>query len=171
MTTLLNLWLIMKVRTREKWTKGLALTNNTNDLRFFLFETDFNKFSVARWEYKINYDRICRTYDDYRLDWLVHRSGNGHHWYSVTLIDKEIWKEIFRELKDINPRCPQRCLRWKPNKYVNEKSVWFNHNHRSDIDNRFWNSVELSNLLNQQFNTDFIGQVHTDLKLVNYDLR
>ena len=154
------------LRTKDKWTKGISVTNNTNDLWFFFFEID-RPFSSK------THDRINSVYNDYSLDYLNHRSGNGEHWFSPSLVTKEEYKEIRSHLKDINPMCPMWTLRYEPNKYVNEKEIWFNSSSRFYHDNILRNSIELSNLLNKWFfsipdRCKFKGTVHTDLKMVKY---
>ncbi len=152
------------VRTKENWTKGISVTNNTNDSRFLFFELD-RPYSIE------DHDRITSVYNDFSLDYLNHRSGNGKHWFSPTLLSKKVWKEISSHLKDINPKWPRWTLRAKCNKYVNENEIWFNHNCRASHDNIFRNSIQLSNLLNVYFHpydTLFIGKIHTNLKIVNY---
>ena len=158
------------IRTKENWTKGISVTNNTNDLWFFFFEIDhpYSEKTV---------DKIDRVYSDYTLDVLKHRSGNGLHWISPTLLSKEKYKEVRDNLKDINPSCPMWTLRYESNKYVGEKNVWFNYSSRTNHDNILRNSIELCNLLNLWFHTRelcrhypyrFKGSVHTDLKMVKY---
>ena len=91
---------------------------NRNRYRFFFFELD-EPFNAS------HYYRVCELYRNYGLDFLVHRTGNGLHFLSPTLINRQTWKEMSNELKDINPRCPQINMRWKNNKYVEEKEIWF----------------------------------------------
>ena len=152
-------------RTKDKLAKGLVITNDSNDYRFFFFELD----------YPIDFDDINRindVFDYYHLDYCCHRTGNGLHWISPTYITKEEWNEVRDSLKDINVDCPQICMRWSPNKYVNEKSVWFSNSCRNNNDNNIANSVQLCNLLNQLFKPDipFKGLVDTELNFVHYPL-
>ncbi len=152
------------VRTKHKWTKGIAITNWTNDKRFFFFELD-RPFTEIRADY------IDSIYSDYSLDVIRHRTGDGYHWISPTLVDLETWKEIMAKVKDINPKCPMTTLRYEPNKYVNEREIWFSCSIRHYPDNVQHNSIELSNLLNKWFPNvynDFKASVHTELKLVRY---
>ncbi len=145
-------------RTKHKWTKGISVTNNTNDLWFFFFEIDhpYTESTV---------DKIDRVYSDYSLDVLKHRTGNGLHWNSPTLLHKEEYLKVRDNLKDINPMCPMFTLRSIPNKYVNEKEIWFNHSARKYYDNVFRNSFELCNLLNKWFGFHrFTGIKHTTTK-------
>jgi hypothetical protein len=62
-------------------------------------------------------------------------------------------------------------LRWLPNKYPNEDSIWFK--------SEFWiapesigqhNSELMANLLNTTFGSDFRGKIAGDLQFVNYPL-
>ncbi len=152
------------VRTRDKWTNGLAITNKSNDLRFFLFETD-SPFNQE------HYDRINRLYDDYSLDYLNHRTGDGIHWLSPSLLSLETWKEMMEQIKDINPKCPMTTLRIEPNKYINEREIWFTTSHREYTHNLFNTSIELSLLLNHWFGTSVYGDTHTDLQKVRYPFK
>ena len=155
----------MKKNRSNRFTEGLAITNKTNNGRFFFFELDkpFNQ---------VFFDRILDVYRCFHLDVLVHRTGNGWHWISPTLLSKEGWKIIHLLLKDINKKCPMTTLRIAPNKYPNEKDYWFNashwHFHDNDLNS---NSIELTNLLNVWFKTDFRkGAIVTELKRVRYPL-
>ena len=152
-------------RTRDKLTKGLVITNHSNDYRFFFFELD-NPIAYG------DISRITDVFEYYNLDYCVHRTGNGLHWISPTLITKEEWKEVRDALKDINTDCPQICMRWTPNKYVNEKSIWYANSCRNNNDNNICNSHELSNLLNQLFKPDipFKGTIEFPLNFVHYPL-
>ncbi len=149
------------IRTKDNWTKGISVTNNTNDLWFFFFEID-RPFSSK------THDRINSVYYDYSLDYVNHRTGNGEHWLSPCLVTKELYKEIRSHLKDINPMCPMWTLRLISNKYVNEDQIFFNCSIRRFPDNLFRNSIELSNLLNRWSPSFFEGLIHTDLKRVKY---
>ncbi len=152
-------------RTKDKLTKGLVITNESNDMRFFFFELD-NPIILDE------YLTVCAIFQHYRLDYCMHRTGNGLHWISPTFITKEEWNQVRDSLKDINTDCPQICMRWTPNKYVNEKSVWFSNSCRNNNDNNIANSLQLSNLLNQLFKPDipFKGLVDTELQFVHYPL-
>ncbi len=152
-------------RTRDKLAKGLVITNESNDYRFFFFELD-NPIIVDE------YLRVCDVFEYYHLDYCLHRTGNGLHWISPTLNTVEEWKEIRDSLKEINVDCPQICMRWSPNKYVDEKLVWFANSCRNNNDNNIANSVQLCQLLNQLFKprVPFKGLVDTDLKFVHYPL-
>ena len=159
-------WLLL--RSKEKKTIGLAITNYTTDQRFFLFEIDLNSKDLI--------EEIKDVYRLFGLDLLIHRTGNGWHFLSVTLLSKEVWREARDKLKHINVDCPMITLRLEPNKYIQEDSVWylfewFNFNHNRP------NSVECVNKLNSIWPIPFSEAgiyanttVHTDLKIVNYPL-
>ncbi len=109
--------------TREKYTTALSRRllkedPNYDKWTFFFFELD-EPFNVK------HYYRICGLYQCFGLDFCCHRSGNGLHFVSPTLISPTEWKAFMILVKDINPRCPQNALRWKNNKYVEEKEIWF----------------------------------------------
>ncbi len=154
------------IPTKEKYTSAISSRlhredNNYNKLRFFFFELD-NPIN------EIHFNRICELYTHYGLDFLVHTTGNGKHFISPTLIELSTWKEMMKEVKDINPRCPQINLRWKGNKYVNEEEIWFicavgyyNNGARR-------NSYELVNLLNSFFHSEFKGNYPTVLEIHGY---
>ena len=157
-------------RTRDKMTKGLNHTleksdPNYHNYRFVFFETD--KPYVQE-----DYNRIIKTYESHNLDLLVHNSGGGgQHFISPTVVIKKEWKEIMIELKDINPMFPRLCLRWIPNKYVDEDKIWYRacvgYSHPLNF---LTNSKELCNLLNKAFGSDFKGLLNTQLKIRKYPL-
>ena len=154
------------IPTREKYTTSISSRlskedPNYNKYRFFFFELD-NPYTIKE------YYRICELYRLFGVDFLCHRSGNGLHFISPTLITLEIWTEMMAYVKDINPRCPQLNLRWKGNKYVNEKEIWFNSCNRVYNDGSKPNSYELVNLLNSLFHTEFKGNYPTVLKFNDY---
>ncbi len=155
------------LRSKEKKTTGLALTNYTTDQRFFFFEIDINSGEYI--------DRITNVYRRNGLDVCQHRTGLGWHWISPTLLSKETWRLIRDELKDINVDCPMITLRLENNKYINEE-IWFNYQWYSFNTCRP-NSIECINLLNAiwKIPDDCLhiyerATVHTDLKIVNYPL-
>ncbi len=154
------------IPTLEKYTTSISSRlsredTNYSKYRFFFFEID-NPYT----------DEQCqRLYELYRLfgvDFLCHRSGNGKHFISPTLITLETWSEMIAQVKDINPRCPQLNLRWKNNKYVNEKEIWFNSCVGYCNDGSKPNSYELVNLLNSFFLTEFKGNYPTVIKFNQY---
>ena len=152
--------------TREKYTIALSRRllkedPNYDKWTFFFFELD-EPFNVQ------HYYRICELYRYFGLDFLVHRSGNGLHFVSPTLLHPKVWKEMIEFTKGINPRCPQNALRWKNNKYVEEKEIWFSSSVGYHNDGSRPNSYELVNLLNSFFHTDFKGNYPTVLKLSPY---
>ncbi len=154
-------------RTREKNTVALSSRlhkedPNRNRYRFFFFELD----EPLNQE---DYDRVCATYRLHGCDFLIHRTGNGHHFLSVTLISREEWKEMSEELKDINPRCPQINMRWKNNKYVEEKEIWFHSAVGYCNNGNKPNSFELCHLLNKFFLSNFKGNYPTVLQFTPYE--
>ncbi len=153
----------MKKNRSNKFTQGIVITNNTNDKRFLFFEID-KPLNEA------HFSKIIDVYLRYGCDLLIHRTGNGWHFLSPTLIDVSTWKEAMSELKEINKKCPCTTMRWIPNKYPQESSIWFNYDTRIDINNTRRNSNEFSQLLNKVFGSSFEGTINTDLKFVRYPL-
>ncbi len=152
----------MKKNRSNKFTQGIVITNHTNNDRFLFFEID-----------KINavvFSKIIDVYQRFGCDFLVHRTGNGWHFLSPTLIDLATWKEAMSCLKEINKKCPCVTMRWIPNKYPNEDLIWYNNDSRIDSNNNRRNSDEFSKLLNKVFQTKFVGLVHTELQFVRYPL-
>ena len=153
----------MKKNRSNKFTQGIVITNHTNEKRFLFFEIDKPLNGI-------HFEKVMNVYHRFGCDVLVHRSGNGWHFLSPTLLDVETWKEAMKELKDINKKCPQTTLRWIPNKYPQESEIWYNHYDRVDPNNIGRNSDELSKLLNHTFHTSFEGTIQTELKFVRYPL-
>ena len=153
----------MKKNRSNKFTTGLVITNESNDQRFLFFELD-NPFDQKE------YDLVFGIYKSAGLDVCCHRTGNGLHFLSPTLISVKDWKGLMAILKTINKKCPMTTLRWIHNKYPYEREIWFSATFWSDPHNIRRNSNELSTLLNKMFNTDFLGIISTDLKFVRYPL-
>ncbi len=155
-------------RTREKYTSAISSRLHKEDPNFkryvfFFFEID-EPFNIK------HYYRICELYRICGCDFLVHRTGNGLHWLSPTLIDRQTWKDMMDIVKDINPRCPQINMRWKNNKYVEEKEIWFSSSVGHCNDGSRPNSFELVALLNTFFRVSppFKGNYPTVLKFTQY---
>ena len=153
----------LKKNRSNKFTQGIVITNNTNNQRFFFFELD-NPFNQE------HYTEVCEVYRDSVMDYVNHRTKNGIHFLSPTLLDKEEWKANMNKLKHINKKCPMTTLRWLPNKHFGEREIWYTGESWNDSSNINRNSSELSMLLNKTFGTDFMGTVTTDLKFVRYPL-
>ena len=152
----------MKKNRSNKFTQGIVITNNTNDKRFLFFELDR--------PYNGEISKVRDVYRYYGLDLLIHRTGDGIHFISPTLINVETWKKAIAKLKDINKKCPMTTLRWLPNKHPNKDQVWYTSDHWTDFNNTRNNSSQLCLLLNKNFKSDFIGTIDTDLKFVRYPL-
>ena len=153
----------MKKNRSNKFTQGIVITNNTNNDRFLFFELD-KPINPA------HLSKVIDVYKRYGCDFIIHRTGNGLHFLSPTLISVETWKEMMSELKHINKKCPMTTLRWIPNKFPEERQIWFATEYWSDDSNIRRNSHELSTLLNKNFYSEFKGRVQTDLKFVRYPL-
>ncbi len=153
----------MKKNRSNKYTTGLVITNNTNDQRFLFFELDKPVDITDK-------EKVIDVYRHYGLDYCIHRTGDGLHFISPTLISIETWKKAMTELKEINKKCPMTTMRWLPNKYPNEDQIWFSSSDRVCSDNIRRNSDQLSKLLNKNFHSMFEGSIDTDLKFVRYPL-
>ena len=158
-------------RTRDKTTMGLTSTLSPLDekykhFRFFFFETDIPYNNE-------HFIRLKELYERNQLDVLIHQTGGGGlHWISPTLITKDLWKDLMDEVKDINSTCPMITLRTKPNKYVDEPSVWYkaSFGYSGEVA-EFFNVEELCNLLNKWFGTEFKSRgLHGQLIFVKYPL-
>ncbi len=146
-------------------TEGLAITNHTNSARFMFFEIDFPFIQKE-------HDLILDTYAKFGIDVLVHRSFNGIHYISPTLLSKEGRLFALLDLQKINKMCPCVTLRTQPNKYPNEELIWYS-KAKAYYNNDtlgMGNSKQLSNLLNHWFGSHFVGLIDTELKFVNYPL-
>ena len=153
----------MKKNRSNKYTQGIVITNHTNNLRFLFFELD-KPLNPA------HMSRVLDVYQRFGCDVLIHRTGNGWHFLSPTLLDIPTWKEAMGQLRDINKKCPMTTLRWSYGKYPNESEIWFTSEHRNNTHNIRRNSLELSQLLNKTFKTAFEGTIETELKFVRYPL-
>ena len=153
----------MKKNRSNKFTQGIVITNHTNNYRFLFFELDkpLNE---------LHFSQIIDVYLRFGCDVLIHRTGNGWHFLSPTLLDLRSWKEAMKQLRDINKKCPMTTLRWIPNKYPQESEIWYHNEYRINPHNIWRNSDEFSKLLNQVFHTQFTGTVKTELKFVRYPL-
>ena len=168
---ILKEFMIVVHRTRDKMTVGLTSTLHPDDekhdnFRFFFFETDkpYNNE---------HYARLIKLYERNSLDVLVHQTGGGGlHFLSPTLITKDLWKELMDQVKDINSKCPMITIRTKPNKYVDEPSVWY----KSSVGycgevSEFFNIEELCFLLNKWFGSEFKSRgLKGILRFVKYPL-
>ncbi len=153
----------MKKNRSNKFTQGIVITNHTNELRFLFFEIDkpLNQAHMSK---------VIDVYQRFGCDLLIHRTGNGWHFLSPTLLNIQTWKEAMTELRDINKKCPMTTLRWIPNKYPQESSIWYNNEYRIDPNGSRSNSHEFSKLLNKVFHSEFTGHIQTELKFVRYPL-
>jgi len=149
-------------------TDGICITSKDSDnLRLFFFELD-----GAMSEVHEDIESVIGQYVENQMDFFMHRTGKGFHFISPTLITKQRWKNIMEKLKHINPKCPMTTLRWKPNKYPNEKEVWFTGKaHYCDTERQpMVNSKQMCNLLNTTFGTYFRGEIDFEPKRVKYPL-
>lgn len=150
----------MKKGRSNTFTTGLCNTFDKSEFRCFFFEIDD----------PTHYDRITEFYFNNDLDVLTHRTGSGgYHFISPTMINKEKWKSLMLELKDINPKCPMTTLRVEPNKYPNESELWYRYETWTH-DQDFNNNKEMCIYLNHIFKSNLKGILNGGMKLVRYPL-
>jgi hypothetical protein len=156
--------LSMKQNRSSVYTIGLCNTfENFKKIRTFFFELDVSN--------KDQFNAVCDLYKQQKLDYLVHKTGSGgYHFLSPTIITKERWSRLIKAVREFNRDCPMLCLRVKPNKYPNEDQIWYRVETYQKFENERYNSREMSNYLNKIWGTHFIGNVETELKIVNYPL-
>ena len=164
----------MKKNRSNIFTDGICNTlKNDKNLKMVFFELDYNSeikdyklFTFSKY-----FDKIKNTYEKFELDYFIHRTGNGFHFLSPTLIDKILYKKFMNVLKDINVSCPMTTLRTKANKYENEKDYFYD---IVEIDhatyNKKGNCLEMCNFLNETFNTNFEGTHKRSIIRVKYPL-
>ena len=153
----------MKPNRSSRYTEGLVCTFTDSDSRVFFFEVDK--------EDRDEFAGINEFYNFHKLDFVVHRTGSGgYHWLSPTMITKEKWRELHKELKHINVKCPMTTLRISPNKYPREEIIWYNSHVEKDNSFERANNKEMSNLLNHIFGCGFIGVGAGGVKRVRYPL-
>ena len=159
----------MKKNRSNIFTDGICNTlKNDKNLKMVFFELDFDIYHKISF---YSFVKIQKTYDKFELDYFIHKTGNGCHFLSPTLIDKILYKKFMNILKDINTACPMTTLRTKPNKYENEKDYFYN---IIDINkfpnNKKSNCKEMCNHLNSLFQTDFEGTHKGKIIKVKYPL-
>ena len=153
----------LKPNRSSRYTSGLVCTFADRPERCFFFELDK--------EHREFYQDVCNLYEVEALDWIVHRTGGGgFHFISPTMISKEVWKKLHRELADINPKCPMTTLRIEPNKYPNEDLVWYNSHAEVMNAPDLANNKEMCQYLNKIFGVKFVGNAKGTMKIVRYPL-
>ena len=150
------------------FTKGLVCTilnedqtkNKEKKLFFFEIDTHDNNLLI----------KILDVYEKYSLDVIFHKTFQGYHFISPTLINLEKWKEIHKELLSINPKCPMICLRVKGNKYPNEDLFFFLAHLRLNCNDPSKNVESICIYLNKIFDFEpkLQGKIKGDLVLVSY---
>jgi len=147
-------------------TRGICCSiQDQPNQRFFLFELD-----GAMSEIHEDVETIICLYIKNKLEFLMHRTGKGFHFISPTLISKEKWKEMMQKVHYLNKKCPMTTLRWIPNKYPNERDIWFISKQYYFPPAEQFNSIEMCNLLNHSFEVDFKGSINAAPKQVIYPL-
>ena len=153
----------MKPNRSNKFTTGLCNTFSDSELRCFFFELDK--------EHLEHYDTVIDVFDDYELDYILHKTGSGgYHWISPTMITKLQWREMMSQVRHINPKCPMTTLRVEPNKHPNEDMIWYTCMQSNWKGNIKLNSREMCFYLNKIFGTQLTGEIPTTLKIVRYPL-
>ena len=166
----------MKKNRSNIFTDGICNTlKDDKNLKMVFFELD------KKSELDMIYDivKVEDTYKKFELDYFIHRTGNGLHFLSPTLIDKILYKKFMNILKDINTKCPMTTLRVNPNKYENEKDYFFeiveikkfpNNKKGTHLINDNANCKEMCEFLNSTFNTNFEGTHKGKIIKVKYPL-
>jgi len=152
----------MKKNRSDVYTDGMCNTFKNHEGRTFFFELDF----PAGHE-------IYRTIDVYNnngLACVVHYTGNGLHFLSPTIIDKEEWKEIIKPLEDLNRSCPMTTLRIQANKHPSEvfyfyKPILVMH---ESLNRK--NSTQMAQKINSLWNTNLNTGIDAEPKMVRYPL-
>ena len=136
--------------------------DGNREKKLFFFETD----EFIPKEHKL----ILFVYEKYNLTVLYHKTGSGGmHYLSPTIINIKTWKEAHFILKDINKKCPQICLRMKPNKHSNEAEYFFRHEIRNNGTYTWYRNAEtVCNYLNKIFGSKLIGRLKGEFEIVKY---
>ena len=151
--------------TKHYFAETTGLINQIDENRekkLFFFETDEKNDKV--------HNKILSVYEKYNLTVLFHKTGSGGmHYLSPTIIDIKTWKEAHFILKDINKKCPQICLRMKPNKHSNEAEYFFRHEIRNNGTYTWYRNAEtVCNYLNKIFGSKLIGRLKGEFEIVKY---
>lgn len=164
-----------KKNRSNQYTTGLCNTFSGTDLKTLFFEVD--KYDPRTQTHNENYVRelqiVNSIYRRLGLDYLVHKTQNGCHFLSPTMIPKLFWSKIIKEdLRDINRKCPMTTLRVEPNKYPNESEFWYRVDAFYFDGNDIRNNFNMCNYLNKIFGTSFRGSPdnNQDIKIVRYPL-
>ena len=96
----------MKKNRSNIFTDGICNTlKDDKNLKMVFFEFDdknLDGFYVTTRDGHDEYMKIKNTYEKFELDYFIHRTGNGYHFLSPTLIDRILYKKFMNVLKDIN---------------------------------------------------------------------
>jgi len=102
----------------DNYTKGLVNQINKNkNMKLFFFEIDSHDIKLV--------NLILETYQKYELTVVYHKTQQGYHFISPTLLNLTMWKMIHKELIHINPTCPMITLRCQGNKYLGEEKFFY----------------------------------------------
>ena len=118
-------------------------------------------------ENKDEIDLILRTYHLMHLDVLYHRTKNGYHFLSPTLLTVENWKIFHNYLLHLNKKCPMICLRVQANKYPGEDNYFYTY--KTEINTiPYYNVKSVCLYLNKIFGSNLQGSMDGDIKIVKY---
>ena len=155
--------LILKNNRSSRYTTGLVCTFADNSNRCFFFELDK--------EHREFYQDVANLYELEGLDWIVHRTGGGgFHFISPTMITKDHWKALHKQLQEINKECPMTTLRMEPNKYPNEDMFWYNSHVECNNAEERQNNLQMCQYLNKIFGSKFVGTGAGEIKTVRHPL-
>lgn len=166
----------MKQGRSNQFTTGLCNTLEGTTLKTLFFELDkydpISNTTVSPREYIEQIVLVKNVYEKYHLDYVRHRTKNGMHFLSPTLLQKEEWKLIITELRHLNTKCPMNTLRVEPNKYPEEPEFWYTSDYIHHDDNKYRNSNNMVYYLNRLFGSRFAGnpEMDFDVKIVRYPL-
>ena len=155
----------MTLKNRSnKFTTGVCVSSihDNESKRLCFFELDL--------EHKSSISRVRDTYERHGLDYIIHRTGNGWHFLSPTVVSLEDWKTFMSDLKEVNKKCPMITLRIQPNKHPDEDSIWYLSEWWQTGTNDRLNSIFMVQMLNRLFKSDFRGDNCFTPKVVRYPL-
>ena len=152
----------MKKNRSDVYTDGLCNTFINHEGRTLFFELDSPSGNDI-------FRTLC-VYSDYSLACVAHFTGNGIHFLSPTILDKETWKEAIDELKDLNPKCPMTTLRIQGNKHPSEVFYFYKPIFTLHESPPRKNSKQMAEKLNNLFGTRFNAEVDAGPKMVRYPL-
>ncbi|MDE1866918.1 MAG: hypothetical protein KGI08_04305 [Thaumarchaeota archaeon] len=154
----------MKGDRDNKWTTGICdIIDDDRNKRVCFFEIDgFNALELFE---------VIGQYYKFGLDVLVHRTGNGFHFLSPTMVNLTRWKEFHDPLRHINSECPMVCMRIEANKWPDEEKMW-----KNVMYFQFTRNPEMENIrditiqLEKYFLVNISGRMTGKIKMNRYPL-